>query len=95
MKYLVIGLGNTGLSLLSMLKNSGFDVQGYNRPGESLEKLKSIKECKVEGLANFSFKVDFINEDLRAALIRSDLVFVCVPADDHRSLATLISERAS
>ena len=46
MKYLVIGLGNTGLSLLSMLKNSGFDVQGYNRPGESLRNLSQLKNVK-------------------------------------------------
>ena len=92
MKYLVIGLGSTGLSVVSMLKYAGLDVEGYNRPGKSLEALKSINECKVEGLTEFSFKTNFITEDLHTALIRSDLVFVCVPATEHRSLANSISE---
>ena len=92
MKYLVIGLGNTGLSILSMLKHEGLDTEGYNRPGSSLENLKSINECKVDGLVDFTFKQDFIVENLKKALIRADLVFICVPANEHKSLAILISE---
>ena len=92
MKYLVIGLGNTGLSILSMFKHTGLDVEGYNRPGASIDNLKSMNECKVDGLVDFTFKIDFIVEDLKKALIRADLVFVCVPANEHKSLATLISE---
>ena len=93
MNYLVIGLGSTGLSIVSMLKYAGLNVEGYNKPGKSLEALKSIKECKVEGIEEFSFKTDFISEDLHAALIRSDLVFVCVPANEHKKLANSISEK--
>ncbi len=93
MKYLVIGLGNTGLSIVSMLKHSGADVQGYNRPGKSLDNLKSINVCRTEGLVDLTFKVDFINENLHEALARSDLVFVCVPANEHKSLAALITEK--
>ena len=93
MKYLVIGLGNTGLSIISMLKHAGFEVEGYNRPGTTLDNLKSIKEFKVEGLVNFVFKNDFINEDLQKALGRSDLVFICVPANEHKGLAQSIIEK--
>jgi opine dehydrogenase len=92
MKYLVIGLGNTGLSIISMLKRAGLEVEGYNRPGKTLDNLKSIKEFKVEGLMDFTFKKDFINEDLHKALTRSDLVFVCVPANEHKGLADSILE---
>jgi opine dehydrogenase len=92
MKYLVIGLGNTGLSIISMLKHAGLEVEGYNRPGKTLDNLKSIKEFKVEGLADFTFKKDFINEDLNNALTKSDLVFVCVPANEHKGLASSILE---
>lgn len=93
MKYLVIGLGNTGLSIISMLKYAGLEVEGYNRPGTTLDNLKSIKEFKVEGLASFIFENDFINEDLQKALSESDLVFICVPANEHKGLAESILER--
>ena len=64
MKYLVIGLGNTGLSIISMLKHAGLEVEGYNRPGKTLDNLKSIKEFNVEGLVDFAFKNDF-HRDVR------------------------------
>tara|TARA_Y100000739_G_scaffold229971_1_gene247998 strand:+ start:9495 stop:10523 length:1029 start_codon:yes stop_codon:yes gene_type:complete len=92
MKYLVIGLGNTGLSIISMLKHAGLEVEGYNRPGKTLDNLKSIKEFNVEGLVDFAFKNDFINEDLQKALTRSDFVFVCIPANEHKGLANSILE---
>ena len=92
MKYLVIGLGNTGLSIISMLKHAGLEVEGYNRPGKTLDNLKSIKEFKVEGLVDFTFKNDFISEDLQKALNRSELIFICVPANEHKGLASSILE---
>ena len=36
-----------------MLKYTGLEVEGYNRPGTTLDNLKSIKEFKVEGLVSF------------------------------------------
>ena len=79
MKYLIIGLGNTGLSILSALKNDGCDVLGFNRPGKSLRNLDSLDRLHVEGIINSSFKKDFIVDDLKKALEMADFVFICVP----------------
>lgn len=92
MKYLVIGLGNTGLAIASMLRYAGLDVEGYNRPGKTLENIKSISQFKVKGLADFTLESDFITDDLKSAINRAELVFVCVPANEHKSLAVAISQ---
>lgn len=92
MKYLVIGLGNTGMSLISMLKYARLPVQGYNRQGKTLENIKQLTEIKVDGLIDFSFKTDFIVEDLKIAINDADLIFICVPAYEHESLAKTLSK---
>lgn len=91
MKYLVIGLGNTGLSILSVMKSAGVDVRGYNRKGKSLNTLKTIGRCKVNGIIEVDLPVDFLIDDLEEALSTADLVFICAPANEHKELAEEIS----
>lgn len=83
----MIGLGNTGLAMVSMLKGLGEVVYGYNRKGKTTDNLRNVDKFEVAGLECDGFSSDFIVDDIEQAVSQVDLIFVCIPATEHHDLS--------
>jgi UDP-N-acetyl-D-mannosaminuronate dehydrogenase len=60
-KILVIGLGKLGLTVIKYVKESGFDVYGYDIKTEAIDRAEKIAEIK--------HAVDFVSEDFNVFII--------------------------
>ena len=78
----VIGLGYVGLELLINIRNSGFNVLGFDK---NLEKIDTLKRGKspistIEELRVKILEVDKIFSKKKIKLInQSDIIIICVP----------------
>jgi len=60
-KILVIGLGKLGLTVIKNVKESGFDVYGYDIKTKAIDRAEKIAEIK--------HVVDFVSEDFNVFII--------------------------
>lgn len=78
----VIGVGYVGLPLALLCAKKGFDVVGFGRTKENVEKLRNgictIKDERcIEQFKNFGKKINFSNNS--EDLANCDLFVICVP----------------
>ncbi|MHA1683915.1 MAG: NAD/NADP octopine/nopaline dehydrogenase family protein [Promethearchaeota archaeon] len=85
----VLGAGPQGLAMAAYLASKGHAVNLYHRPEDGLDQtdLMDTKILEASNAIAGKFELNKVTGKISSAIRGVDIIFVCVPASVHRSLA--------
>jgi opine dehydrogenase len=91
MQYAVLGAGNGGQTLASVLRSQGYSLRLWNRSGAVIAALRERGKIVVTGAVSLEVPADFLTMSLEEALAGTDVALWTVPAHAHRALAEAVA----
>ncbi len=87
----IIGAGNSGLTMAAHLTMEGHDVRLFSRRREEVEKLSQVNTIMSQGVIVGAAPIKLFTNDISQAVEGAELIIVATPADAHCVVAELLA----
>jgi len=89
--YAVLGAGNGGQALSTLLKRMGHEVRLWNRSSTTVNALNDRGLLELRGQYRGMAQLDLITTSLEDAVRDAEIIFIVLPANAHREMALRMS----